>query len=260
MCGSSGGLLSRRAVLSGLAAGSLVVVTGCADNPQLGRQQLILVDDGQLSEMGVATWRSIRQQERVSRDGGLNGRIERIGSRIVSAAGLQDAYDWEYAVFENEQANAFALPGGKIGINTGLIDIASSDDEIAAVVGHEVAHVTSRHSAERVSQSMLSEMGVSLAQVGLGSAGVSPDLAGVLGAGVQMGVLLPYSRRHEYEADRLGLRYAERAGYDPRAALSFWEAMARQSQGGKPPEFLSTHPADANRIAALREELQALGY
>lgn len=260
MCGDTRQLLSRRALLSGLAAGTLVLVSGCADNPQLGRQQLILVDDGQLSEMGVAAWRDIRQQERVSRDSRVNRRIEEIGSRIVQAANLEDQYDWEYAVFENEQANAFALPGGKIGVNTGLIDLASSDDEVAAVVGHEVAHVTSRHSAERVSQNMLSEFGLSVAQLGLGSAGVTPEAAALLGAGVQVGVLLPYSRKQEYEADRLGLRYAARADYDPRAALTFWESMAERKEGGQPVEFLSTHPADANRIAALRQELQAMGY
>lgn len=257
MCGVDRPLFSRRAMLSGLGAGSFLVLTGCADNPQLGRQQLILVDDAQLSEMGAAAWQDIRRQENLSRSAQTNRRIETIGSRIVRAAGLEDQYDWDYAVFDNEQANAFALPGGKIGVNTGLIDLASSDDEIAAVVGHEVAHVTSRHSAERVSQSMLSEIGMSIAQMGLGGGDAA---AAVLGAGVQYGVLLPYSRRHEYEADRLGLRYAAAAGYDPRAALTFWQSMAEQKQQGEPVEFLSTHPADANRIAALQEELRAMGY
>lgn len=257
MCGVDKPLFSRRTMLRGLGASSLLVVAGCSTNPQLGRQQLILVDEVQLSEMGGAAWRDIRQQERVSRSPQLNRRIEEIGSRIVRAAGLEERYDWEYAVFENEQANAFALPGGKIGVNTGLIELARSDDEIAAVVGHEVAHVTSRHSAERVSQSMLSEVGVSLAQMGLGGGEAA---AALLGAGVQYGVLLPYSRKQEYEADRLGLHYAAAAGYDPRAALTFWQSMAEQKQQGQPAEFLSTHPADANRIAALQQELRAMGY
>jgi len=263
MCGSITGSsarpLSRRALLSGLAAGSLVLISGCADNPQLGRSQLILVDDGQLSEMGVAAWRDIRRQERVSTNSAHNRRIRRIGERIVSASGLEDRYDWEYAVFENEQVNAFALPGGKIGFNTGLIELARSDDEIAAVMGHEVAHVSSRHSAERVSQNMLSELGLSVAQLGLGSAGVTPEAAALLGAGVQVGILLPYSRRQEYEADRLGLRYSAGADYDPRAALTFWQSMAARNKGGRPAEFLSTHPADENRIAALQAELRAMG-
>jgi len=257
MCGVDRSLFSRRAMLGGLGASSLLVLSGCAENAQLGRQQLILVDEGQLNEMGVAAWRDIRQHEQVSRRPQVNRRIQEIGSRIVRAAGLEDDYDWEYAVFENEQANAFALPGGKIGVNTGLIELARSDDEIAAVVGHEVAHVTSRHSAERVSQSMLSELGVSLAQAGLGGGEAA---AAVLGAGVQYGVLLPYSRKQEYEADRLGLRYAAAAGYDPRAALTFWQSMAENKQQGEPVEFLSTHPADANRMAALQQELQAMGY
>lgn len=257
MSRADGPLLSRRSVLGGLGAASLVTLVGCSTNPQLGRQQLILVDEAQLDEMGVAAWRDIRRQERVSRNPELNRRIERIGTRIVRAAGLEDLYDWEYAVFENEQANAFALPGGKIGVNTGLIRLAKSDDEIAAVVGHEVAHVTSRHSAERVSQAMASELGVSLAQLGLGG---GETTAALLGAGLQYGVLLPYSRRQEYEADRLGLRFAAAAGYDPRAALTFWQTIAQQEQRGQPVEFLSTHPADANRIAALQEELRAMGY
>ncbi|HLS67970.1 MAG TPA: M48 family metallopeptidase [Kiloniellales bacterium] len=257
MCGADRLLFSRRAMLAGLGAGSLVMLTGCAENPHLGRQQLILVDEGQLNQMGVAAWRDIRQQERLSRSPQLNRRIETIGTRIVQAAGLEDRYDWEYAVFDNEQANAFALPGGKIGVNTGLIRLARNDDEIAAVVGHEVAHVTSRHSAERVSQSMASEIGLSLAQMGLGG---GETAAALLGAGLQYGILLPYSRRQEYEADRLGLRYAAAAGYDPRAAISFWQTMTQQAQRGQPPEFLSTHPADANRIAALHQELQAMGY
>lgn len=259
MCDHASRPLSRRALLGGLAAGTLVLVSGCADNADLGRSQLILVDDAQLAEMGVAAWRDIRQQERVSRNRTTNARIRGIGERIVAAAGLEQRYDWEYAVFENEQVNAFALPGGKIGVNTGLIEIARNDDEIAAVVGHEVAHVTSRHSAERVSQNLLSELGLSVAQIGLGSAGVTPEAAALLGAGVQVGILLPYSRRQEYEADRLGLRYAAGADYAPRAALTFWETMAQRDQGERPAEFLSTHPADANRIAALRQELQTMG-
>ena len=172
MCGVDRSLFSRRAMLGGLGASSLLVLSGCAENAQLGRQQLILVDEGQLNEMGVAAWRDIRRHEQVSRRPQVNRRIQEIGSRIVRAAGLEDDYDWEYAVFENEQANAFALPGGKVYITAGLMRQMENERELAAVLGHEVAHVAARHNV----QALQRQLGASLV-VQLAAAAVSPERA-----------------------------------------------------------------------------------
>ncbi len=250
--------LSRRQLVSGLAAGTVVALSGCVENPELGRRQLLLVSDDQLSQLAVGAWQQMRQQERVSRDPALNRRLATIGDRIVNASGLTN-YNWEYTVFENDQVNAFVMPGGKVGFYTGILDIMANDSQVATVMGHEVGHVAGRHAAERYSQSAVANLGVQAVSAGLQAGDVSyaREIAGVLGAGVTFGIILPYSRQHEFEADRLGVRYMDAARYDPREALTFWQGMSARHQSNRL-AFMSTHPSDENRIAAMQQQIARL--
>lgn len=174
----------------------------------------------------------------------------RIGQGVADASSARDQ-NWEFVVFDSPDVNAFVLPGGKVGFFRGLIDQAASDDEIAAVMGHEIGHVEARHAAERMSQQAALELGVSFAAAALSEeyGRHAESIAGALGAGALYGVILPYSRMQELEADRLGVSLMTRAGYDPAGALSFWRRMA--GDGGGAVEWMSTHPADGRRLAEL---------
>jgi predicted Zn-dependent protease len=218
---------------------------------------LNLVSPQQETQMGLQAWQEISQKEPVARSAALQARIRTLGQRLVTAAGANQQ-PWEFVVFESEDVNAFALPGGKVGVYTGLIDLAENDAQLAAVIGHEIGHVLAHHPAKRVNSAMTAQMGVSLAQVGLAAAGVSygAEAAQLLGLGAQYGVVLPHTRTQEYEADRIGLEIMAAAGYDPREALRFWARMG-QKQGNRPgwAEFMSTHPVGKNRIAAMEQQL-----
>ncbi|PAW68149.1 MAG: hypothetical protein B9S34_03445 [Opitutia bacterium Tous-C1TDCM] len=251
-----------RCLLPLLAA---ALLGGCYTNPVTGRKSLVLLSQGEEVALGAQSFQSIRQQEKVSADGGATARVARVGGRIAAAVGdaLPDA-KWEFVVFESKQANAFALPGGKVGVYTGLLALAESDAELATVIGHEIGHVIARHGAERMSEAMV------IAGVGaLGQAVVAEKtederkrqlFALAYGGLTTVGRVLPHSRGNESEADRMGAIYAARAGYDPRAAVTFWRKMMAQKQGGgaapagsaaKLENLLSTHPSDAKRIADL---------
>jgi predicted Zn-dependent protease len=242
------------------ASAFLVVLgfAGCTVVPETGRRQLMLVAPAEEAQMGLAAFADIKTKERISNDAAMNARIRRIGERIAKSVGreLPNA-QWEFVVFESDQINAFALPGGKVGVYTGLIQLAESDDEIAAVMGHEVAHVTSRHGGERSSQHMAAAGIASFAATYMEANDVNPQkralILGLYGAGATGVVILPFSRAHENEADAIGLRFAAGAGYDPRAAITFWQKMAKKSGGGEPFKWFSTHPPTAERIANLQK-------
>ncbi len=257
-------LMHRRELIMGLAAGSIVpLVGGCAENAALGRSQLMLVSDGQLAQLSDQAWQDSLQRERVLRDPSYTRRLQRVGERVVAASG-QTHLDWEFVVFDSDTVNAWVLPNGKVGFYKGILDIMATDDHIATVMGHEVGHVAGRHSAERASQQMAAQMGVSLLASAIGSTGsqyaqYSDDIGAALGMGVTYGVILPYSREHEYEADRLGVDYMVAGRYDPRQAIDFWVAMSSTNEH-RSMEFASTHPSDDNRIAAMRQHIQARGY
>ena len=233
------------------------IFSGCTTVQETGRSQLMLVSPAQEAQMGLAAFAQVKKDEKISASPELNARIQRIGKRIAASVGREvPNAQWEFVVFDSPTINAFALPGGKVGIYTGLIKIAASDDEIATVMGHEIAHVTSRHGAERTSQNYaIAGVGL-LAAVGMEVKDVDPAKRNMAlaayGIGAQVGLALPYSRLHETEADSVGLRFAAGAGYDPRAGASFWKKMAAKG-GAKPPEFLSTHPSDTSRIANLEK-------
>lgn len=224
---------------------------GCYTVPETGRSSFILpVND---VAQGAAAFAEIKAKEKISRDPAANERVRRIGGRIAAAVGqdLPGAM-WEFVVFDApDTVNAFALPGGKVGVYTGLLNLAASDDEVAIVVGHEIAHVTARHGAERMSQGILVAVGgLVLDQQTQGRRNHDLILAGYGLASA--GGMLAFSRSHESEADYIGIRYAARAGYDPRAAITFWQKMEKQSKGGRIPVFLSTHPSHDRRISDLQ--------
>ena len=232
--------------------------SGCAVVPETGRRQLMLVPPAEEAQMGLTAFADIKSKEKISNDPALNAQIRRIGERIAKSVGreLPNA-EWEFVVFESEQVNAFALPGGKVGVYTGLIKLAESDDEIAAVMGHEVAHVSSRHGGERASQQMAAAGAAALAATYMEVKDVNPEkramILGLYGATATGGVILPFSRAHETEADAIGLRFAAGAGYDPRAAITFWQKMAKKSGGREPFKWFSTHPPTGERIANLQK-------
>jgi len=250
--------MKRRIVaLLGVAV-ALLGLPACTTVQETGRKQFNFVSDDQAASMGVEAFAEIKKQEKISTDPAVNARIQRIGKRIAGAVGreLPDA-QWEFVVFESEQINAFALPGGKVGFYTALIKLAESDDEIAAVMGHEIAHVTSRHGAERQSQAMLIGLGGTALALGTESDKNQQYYLLAYGLGSTLGSLA-YSRDHEREADAVGLKFAARAGYDPRAAASFWRKMAAKETGGRPPKLLSTHPPSSERIETLERLAPAL--
>lgn len=234
-----------------LAWGALM--TGCYTVPETGRRSLIIpvVDD---VAQGASAFADIKTKEKISQDPVVNERVRRVGQRIAHAVGADlPGAQWEFVVFDAPKTvNAFALPGGKVGVYTGLLALATSEDELATVMGHEIAHVTARHGAERISQGVLAAgLGVALNVSTRGKDEQNLILAGY--GAVAGGTMLAFSRSHESEADFIGLRYAARAGYDPRAAIAFWKKMAQESQGSRVPFFLSTHPSNDRRIADLEQ-------
>lgn len=243
---------------SSLLAAVFAGLVGCTVVPETGRRQIMLVSQGDETKMGLAAFTDVKAKEKVSSDPKWNAQVQRVGKRIASSVGreLPDA-QWEFVVFDSDQVNAFALPAGKVSVYTGLLKIVQSDDELAIVLGHEIAHVTSRHSAERMSQQELAAGFTGLTAAYLEMKDMDPTkknlVLGALGAGTTVGVMLPYSRLHESEADSVGMRFAAQAGYDPRAAVTFWTRMSEAtSKQGKPMVLLSDHPSDESRIANLQ--------
>lgn len=240
----------------GLAAFSVLVAAGCAYNETLGRNQLLFVSSDQMAQLASSAWTDLKKEQPVTTDPKYVNRVKRVAPKIIQAAGGNPA-EWELQVFKSDQLNAFALPGGKIGIYTGILDIMANDDQIAAVMGHEVAHVNFNHSGERYSQTAAAQTALGAGGAIAGNSQVGGAAMQALGLGAQVGLLLPFSRKHELEADKFGVRYMARAGYNPNEAVKFWEKMS-ESKSGAPPEFLSTHPSDATRIAQLKREIALL--
>lgn len=248
--------ISRRFGTIGLVG--LVLATGaCAYNESLGRNQFVLMDDSALMQASLAAWNQTLQTKKVSNDRAQNDRVRSVGQKIVQAAGLQNR-QWTYAVFQDDAPNAFVLPSGHMGVTTGLLNMARNDDQLATVIGHEVAHVVARHAAERSSTSSVAQIAIGAVQNRAGDYG---QLAGALGGiGAQVGVLLPFSRQHELEADRLGVDYMVRAGYRARESIALWQTMASAQNRASTPEFASTHPSDQTRITALSDYIAQRGY
>lgn len=226
--------------------------TGCRTVPLTGRSQLLLVSEQQESQMGLTAWQEVVKKEKPSSDAAKIAAVRRVGQAIEAVADRAD-FEWEFQTFASEQANAFCLPGGKVAVYEGLFKFVASDAELAAVVGHEIGHAIARHGGERVSQSILMETGKAGLSVALSSqseAARNAWLAAYTGVGT-VGIMLPYSRKHEYEADQIGLVLMAKAGYDPHAAMSFWQKFGAQGKQSGLEEFLSTHPLGQKRLLRL---------
>ena len=236
-----------------IAALVAALAGGCETVPITGRSQMQLVSTTEEAQMGAEAYKDILSKAKVSNDPAANALVRRVGTRIATATDRKDL-SWEFTVIDDPQTvNAFALPGGKVAVYTGILPVTRDEAGLAVVLGHEVSHVIARHSAERISQQLSLQYG---AQILGGVLGVSPEITKA-GAGLLVNtLLLPWDRKQESEADHLGLIYMAKAGYDPRAASEFWTRMSESSKGAsRPPEFLSTHPSGETRIRQISEWL-----
>lgn len=240
------------------ALSGLVILAACVTLDESGKQAFILMTPDEELQMGVASFNQLKQSGKISHDPAANAQVQRVAQRLIPQVRVPGA-QWEVLVFDDPSPNAFALPGGKIGVHTGILPLTQNDDGLAAVLGHELAHVTLRHGGQRVSQQLMVGLGSAAIDVGLAMNDVKHrgEIMSGLGVGATLGLVLPFSRGHELEADRYGLIYMARAGYNPEEAVAFWQRMKDYSErsGGKPPEWLSTHPADENRIAQIKQLL-----
>lgn len=233
-----------------------MILVACYQAPVTGRNQFILLSESQEIEMGATAYKQIKNDEKISKNPVYNSAVNRVGNRIARVSHDPDL-NWEFTVFEGDDTiNAFALPGGKVGVYTGIIKVAETDAGLATVIAHEIAHATARHGGERVSAGILAQLGAIGISAALGSD--NPETRNAIlqayGIGVNVGGILPFTRSQESEADQIGLMYMARAGYDPREAVKFWQRMDKAAEGkATPPEFLSTHPGHNTRIGNLQK-------
>ncbi len=244
-----------------MSLSAALIIVACATISETGEQRFILTTPSQEAQMGFTAFNDLKQSMKRSTNAAAVAQVQRVADRLIPHVNVPNA-QWEVVVFDDDTPNAFALPGGKIGVHTGILPITQTDAGLAAVMGHELAHITLRHGGQRVSRQLAVQFGMTALDIGLATsqenyAQYRPQILAGLGAGASIGMILPFSRDNEYEADRIGMRYMARAGYDPREAVELWKRMKAHSdqRGGKPPEFLSTHPADSNRIAQLERYL-----
>ncbi|RUR31668.1 M48 family metallopeptidase [Vreelandella nanhaiensis] len=251
--------MPTRYLLRLLVIVQLVFLAGCDKTPT-GRSQLALVPHNMMAQMGEDAFEQLLDNQPISRDAAVNGLVQCVAQRVVSAAevsypDLDFPEIWEVVVFEEPSPNAFALPGGRIGVHSGLLDVAETPAQLAAVIGHEVSHVLADHGNERLTQQLgIKAVLMLVGLMGEGDMG-HQQLMQALGIGVQLGISLPFSRTHEEEADLMGLAIMARAGFDPQQSVALWRNMAAAGSG-QPPEFLSTHPAHESRIKALQQGLE----
>lgn len=232
----------------------VLFLAACATVPYTNRKQFNLISDQDEAKLGQDAYAEVMKKNKITANADYQRRIKEIGARIAAAAN-QPNFKWEFNVLQGKEVNAFCLPGGKVAFWDGIMPICGDDNGIAVVMGHEVAHALAHHGAERMSQGMGAEIIGQLLSVGLENAtpATRDRTLQLYGLGAQFGVMLPFSRSHESEADHIGLLLMAKAGYDPRSAPEFWKRMSAGSKGEKPPEFLSTHPSDETRIRQLQE-------
>lgn len=236
---------------------ALALVVTCYTNPETGRKGLMLLNSSQEAQLGLTAFNDIKAATPRTTDSAQQALVEKVGRKISGVVRLPNA-QWEYVCFKSEVPNAFCLPGGKIGIYTGILPITKNEAGLAAVMGHEVAHATARHGGERVSEQLLIQLGGVALDIALSNKPEETRQIALMayGAGTTLGRTLPHSRSQELEADRMGLMYMARAGYDPREAVNFWKRFKEyKDPGGSVPAFLSTHPTDDRRIKQLEELL-----
>ncbi|MGV8712683.1 MAG: M48 family metallopeptidase [Nitrosomonas sp.] len=224
--------------------------TACSTTPT-GRSQVAFMPDNEIDSMGLQAFSELKKEKKISQDTHENEFVRCIAAAITREVGG----NWEVIVFEDNTLNAFALPGSKIGVHTGLVDLVDNQHQLASVIGHEVGHVLAKHSNERLSQKVGAQVGISLiAAVAAPQTELGRSAMGLLGVGAQYGLIMPFSRLHESEADEIGLDLMAKAGFNPAESVTLWQKMAQASQG-QPAEFLSTHPSHETRIHDLQKLL-----
>lgn len=229
---------------------------GCKTSPT-GRNQVTFYSSSQMAELGSASFEELKKTTPIEQDKKINSYVQCVAKNVIAQLPAEQAnMPWEVVVFKDDSANAFALPGGKIGVHTGLLSVAEDQHQLAAVLGHEVAHVIAEHANERMSQGALVQTGLQLGSAALqmGDVQYRGEIMQALGLGAQLGIVLPFGRSHESEADVVGLEYMAKAGFEPKGAVSLWQNMTKNS-GARQPEFLSTHPSPENRIKKLEHEI-----
>ena len=242
-----------------LLAGVVVLFQYCTSekvrNPETGRTARVALSSEQEETLGLQSYREVLQQSQVISSGPEYEMVKRVAERLARVTGeAAKQFKWQVSLVQSPQANAFCLPGGKIAVYTGILPHTKTEAGLAAVMGHEMAHAVARHGSQRMLRTTLANTLMTGANFSLGDLdpGQRQAVLAALGAGAQFGLLLPFSREHETEADEMGLLYMARAGYDPREAVAFWERMS-QAGGPQPPEFASTHPSHGRRVQDLQE-------
>lgn len=248
---------------------ALLLLSSCGSVPITGRKQVLLVSDQEVLSSSLTQYSEYMKSAPVSTNTNGKNMVTRVGKKIAAATeqylkanGLSaelSNFSWEFNLVKDNQVNAFCMPGGKIVVYEGLLKLVSSDDELAVVLGHEVAHAVAKHSNERMSQQLMTQYGAQILTQALSNKSAAIQKAGstIYGLGAQYGLTLPFSRKHESEADYMGLIFMTMAGYDPNVAITFWQKMSA-SGGAKVPEFMSTHPSDATRISDIQKILPEL--
>jgi len=250
----------------------LVIAVGCGVAPITGRKQLLVIPANEMLSLSAESYSQVLKETKVSSNQQYLNSVRNVGNKLTLAVkkymqqnNLQssiEGYQWQYTVLQSKEVNAWCMPGGQIAFYEGIMPICQDDNGIAVVMGHEIAHAIAQHGNERMSQQMMIQMGgIALSEALKTQKETTQQIAmAAFGAGSALGVVLPYSRTHEYEADEMGLYFMAMAGYDPNTAPVFWERMIAQG-GGAPPEFLSTHPDPANRIKDMKRKMpKALEY
>lgn len=259
----------RKTSLIALVVMAAFVFMMCSTVPLTGRKQLSLIPASQMLGMSYSEYGNFLKSNKVSTNAQATAMVKRIGGRVQNAVesyfkekGIQESlagYQWEFNLVEDKQVNAWCMPGGKVVVYTGILPVTKTEEGLAVVMGHEIAHAVAEHGNERMSQGMLAQLGGVALDVALKD---KPEQTrnlwlGAFGLGTQVGVLLPFSRTQESEADELGLTFMAMAGYNPQEAVTFWQRMAANKGGQAPPEFLSTHPSDETRIRQIQEHMPA---
>lgn len=236
---------------------SVLITLSACSNSSMGRKQVMLFSDAELDTMGAASFDEMKKNTPISADKATNDFVQCVASAITKNVPKSvHQGDWEVVVFDSAQVNAFALPGGKIGVYTGILNVTENQDQLGAIIGHEVGHVIEHHSNERLSANKLQNIGMAAATAAVGFTDIENKglwMAG-LGIGLQYGVIMPYGRAHESEADIVGQELMARSGFEPSASIKLWQNMAKLSNGA-PAEFMSTHPSNETRIKQLTKHL-----
>lgn len=257
--------IKRTAVALCVALLAEILLTGCGAVPLTGRRQMLLVSDQEVYEAGLTQYNEYIAQAEMSTDARKTAMVKSVGEKLAEATekylranGFESDIanlKWDFSLVKNNEVNAFCLPGGKIVVYEGLFAVAQTEAELAAVLGHEIGHAVAKHSNERMSQQILTQYGAAILSKALSqkSAAVQTAAVNVFGLGAKVGMMLPYSRKHEYEADYMGIVFMEIAGYDSQSAMDFWTKMSAGHDNAS--DFLSTHPSDSKRIAQIKARM-----